>query len=69
VNARAVAVLAMVLLVLRALSARVTLLPGLSVPVLVPFGAVVLAVVLLGAWLIYRRAARFRSCPHPHPAW
>jgi hypothetical protein len=50
-------------------SARVTLFPGLAVPAVVPFATGAVAVVALAVWLICRRARRFRSCPHPHPAW
>jgi hypothetical protein len=69
VSARTAAVLAALFLALRIATARVSLLPGLSVPAVIPLGAVVLAVAVLGVWLIRRRACRFRSCPHPHPAW
>ena len=64
-----VATLLAVLFAFRVLSARVTLVPGVAVPVVVPLGVVVLAVIVFGVWLVRRQARRFRSCPHPHPAW
>lgn len=68
-NARIVAVLGVLFLMLRIASARVALAPGLAVPVAIPVGVVALAVVALGVWMIRRRARRFRSCPHPHMAF
>ena len=68
-NPRLVAALAAALFAVRVLSSRVTLLPGVAVPVVVPLGVVVLAVVILGVWLVRRHAGRFRSCPHPHTAF
>jgi hypothetical protein len=67
-SARTVAALFAVLFAFRVLSSRVTLLPGLAVPVVIPLGIVVLAVIILGVWLVRRHARRFRSCPHPHTA-
>jgi hypothetical protein len=68
VNPRLVAALAAALFAFRVLSSRVTMLPGVAVPVVIPLGVAVLAVIALGVWLI-RRHARFRSCPHPHTAF
>jgi hypothetical protein len=67
VNPRLVAVLGALFLAVRVAHARVALLPGVAVPVVVPFGVGLVAVVVLAVWLIARRARRFRSCPHPHP--
>lgn len=64
-----IAVLFAVLFAARIASARVTLAPGLAVPAAVPFGVGLVAVLALAVWLLVRRARRFRSCPHPHPAW
>lgn len=68
-NPRLVAALAAALFAFRVLSSRVALLPGVAVPVVIPLGVVVLAVVILGVWLVRRHASRFRSCPHPHTAF
>lgn len=68
-SARSAAVLAALFLALRIATARVTLLPGVAVPAAVPLGIALVAVAALGVWLIRRRLRRFRSCPHPHPAW
>jgi putative Ca2+/H+ antiporter (TMEM165/GDT1 family) len=69
VNPRLVAALFAALFAFRVLSARVTLFPGLAVPAVIPAVAALLAVIVFGVWLIRRHARRFRSCPHPHPAW
>ncbi len=68
-SARTLALVAGLFLALRIATARVALAPGLAVPVAVPAAAVALAVVILGVWMIRRRARRFRSCPHPHTAF
>jgi hypothetical protein len=53
----------------RIASARVTLLPGLTVPAAVPLGAGMLAVVALAVVLVLRGVRRFPSCPYPHAVW
>jgi hypothetical protein len=63
-----ITVLGALFLAVRIAHARVALLPGVTVPAVVPFVAGMVAVVILAVWLIIRRARRFRSCPHPHPA-
>lgn len=66
---RRLAVAVALFIAVRILTARITLLPGVAVPAVIPLGAVALAVVVTGVWLIRRRARRFRSCPHPHAVW
>jgi hypothetical protein len=69
VSPRVAAVLGALFLAARIAHARVALLPGLTVPAVVPLGVGLVAVLTLAVWLIARRARRFRSCPHPHPVW
>ena len=43
--------------------AHVTILPGVTVPLLTLLLAALLALGALGGWMAARRARRFRSCP------